>query len=70
MTTRATCWRPTQTEAAVQACLTAVFRQYGLPWRLLGDNGGPWGTSHAGVRLTRLIAWLARLGVAVSHGRP
>jgi transposase InsO family protein len=61
---------PDQTSATVQAALTTVFRCYGLPWRLLGDNGGPWGTAHAGVRLTRLIAWLARLGVAVSHGRP
>jgi transposase InsO family protein len=61
---------PDQTSATVQAQLTAAFRRYGMPWRLLGDNGGPWGTSHAGVRLTRLTAWLARLGIAVSHGRP
>ncbi|MGH7511210.1 MAG: DDE-type integrase/transposase/recombinase, partial [Gemmatimonadales bacterium] len=61
---------PDQTEATVQACLTAAFRCYGMPWRILGDNGGPWGTSHAGVRLTRLSAWLARLGIAMSHGRP
>lgn len=59
-----------QTSAHVQQALTVAFRQYGLPWRILGDNGGPWGTSHAGVRLTRLIAWLARLGIAMSHGRP
>jgi transposase InsO family protein len=61
---------PNQLGRTVQACLTAVFRRYGLPWPILGDNGGPWGTSHAGVRLTRRTAWLARLGIAVSHGRP
>ena len=61
---------PNQLSSTVQAQLTATFRRYGMPWRLLGDNGGPWGTSHAGVRLTRLTAWLARLGIAVSHGRP
>jgi len=61
---------PDQYGRTVQAALTAAFRCYGLPWRILGDNGGPWGTSHAGVRLTRLTAWLARLGIAVSHGRP
>lgn len=60
----------TQSSTAVQHALTAVFQRYGLPWRILGDNGGPWGTSHAGVRLTRLTAWLTRLGIAVSHGRP
>jgi len=61
---------PNQLSSTVQAQLTATFRRYGMPWRLLGDNGGPWGTSHAGVRLTRLTAWLARLGIAISHGRP
>ena len=61
---------PDQYGRTVQAALTAAFRRYGMPWRILGDNGGPWGTSHAGVRLTRLTAWLARLGIAVSHGRP
>ena len=61
---------PDQYGHTVQAALTAAFRRYGMPWRILGDNGGPWGTSHAGVRLTRLTAWLARLGIAVSHGRP
>lgn len=61
---------PNQRGITVQARLTAAFQRHGLPWRILGDNGGPWGTSHAGVRLTRLTAWLARLGIAVSHGRP
>jgi transposase InsO family protein len=53
----------------VQARLEQVFRRYGLPRRLLTDNGAPWG-SGGGERHTRLTVWLLDLGVAVSHGRP
>lgn len=53
----------------VKARLSAVFRRYGLPWRLLADNGPPWGDD-ADSRHTRLTVWLLRLDVAVSHGRP
>ena len=52
----------------VQARLIALFRRYGLPWRLLADNGPPWGD--AGADRTTLTVWLLRLGIAVSHGRP
>jgi transposase InsO family protein len=63
---------PNQQSASVQAQLTRLFQRYGLPARLLGDNGGPWGSSHkgVGVPLTRLTAWLIRLGILVCHGRP
>jgi len=49
--------------------LTAIFRRYGLPDRMLTDNGAPWG-SDAVHRYTWLTVWLLELGVAVSHGRP
>ena len=49
--------------------LTALFRRYGLPWRMLMDNGAPWG-DRPGNPYTPLTVWLLRLGVAVSHGRP
>lgn len=49
--------------------LTGVFRRYGLPRRMLMDNGSPWG-SDADHPWTPLTAWLLRLGVGVSHGRP
>ena len=55
--------------ATVQAALTALFRVVGLPGEILCDNGPPWGTSQPSARLTRLGAWLLRLGVGVSHGR-
>jgi transposase InsO family protein len=54
----------------VQAELTAIFRCYGLPERMLMDNGSPWGCSDAEHRHTGLSLWLLELGVAVSHGRP
>jgi len=53
----------------VQAELTAIFRQYGLPERMLMDNGSPWGSDGLH-RHTWLTVWLLELGVAVSHGRP
>src|SRR5437763_16369358 len=59
----------TNAAARLQAALTAIFRQYGLPERMLMDNGSPWG-SDALHRHTWLTVWLLELGVAVSHGRP
>ncbi len=53
----------------VQEQLTSIFRRYGLPQRMVMDNGGPWG--HDGEHpYTPLTVWLLRLGIAVSHGRP
>ena len=53
----------------VQEQLTAIFRRYGLPQRILVDNGAPWGGGD-GYPFTPLTAWLMRLGVQVSHSRP
>jgi transposase InsO family protein len=53
----------------VRERLTAMFRKYGLPWRMLADNGAPWG-SDGGASWTRLEVWLLKLGVPMSHGRP
>ena len=58
-----------QQSETVQARLTEVFRRYGLPRRILTDNGSPWGTAGS-ERHTRLTVWLLDLGVGVSHGRP
>jgi hypothetical protein len=57
--------------ATVQQALTGIFQRYGLPERLLMDNGSPWGGSEDPAHpWTVLTVWLLRLGVAVSHGRP
>lgn len=55
--------------STVKEQLTRVFERYGLPERILADNGGPWGSSGQGDH-TRFSAWLIRLGITVSHGRP
>jgi transposase InsO family protein len=57
-----------QTET-VQAILVDLFRTYGCPLRMLMDNGSPWGCD-AEHRYTPLTAWLIRLTIRVSHGRP
>ena len=53
----------------VQAALTRLFQTYGLPERMLMDNGAPWGDSGDNP-WTVFTAWLLRLGIRVSHGRP
>ena len=55
--------------ATVRTHLTTLFRRYGLPERLLCDNGPPWGSGPQ-AQHTLLTVWLLRLGIGVSHGRP
>lgn len=52
----------------VQAQLTRLFERYGLPRRILSDNGSPWGAPSGGQ--TTIEVWLLQLGVRISHGRP
>ncbi|HXP31097.1 MAG TPA: IS481 family transposase [Stellaceae bacterium] len=59
-----------ETEGTVQGELEAIFRRYGLPDRMLMDNGSPWGSANAEHRYTAFELWLIERGVAVSHGRP
>lgn len=58
-----------QQTATVKAHLEAGFRRYGLPERMLMDNGSPWGSDFEH-QDTPLTVWLLRLGIGVSHGRP
>ena len=55
--------------ATVHAHLRTTFRRYGLPLRLLLDNGAPWG-DRAGSPFTPLTVWCIRLGIGISHARP
>jgi transposase InsO family protein len=60
-----------QRTATVETELASVFRRYGLPRRILADNGSPWGGGDCREHpYTPLTVWLLRLDVAVSHGRP
>ena len=61
-------WKERDT-VSLRTRLAGVFRRYGLPERILADNGSPWGgvSDHG---FTPLTVWLLHVGVAVSHGRP
>lgn len=60
---------PDQRGDTVRVQLRQVFRRYGLPWRLLWDNGPPFGSAGHGP-FSHLDVWLMRLGIQISHGRP
>lgn len=54
--------------STVEQPLRRVFDCYGLPTRMLMDNGPPWG-SDAQHPMTVLTVWLVRLRIQISHGR-
>lgn len=56
-----------QQAQTVKERLIQAFEKYGLPWRMLCDNGSPWGNIGD---YTKLGVWLIRLGISISHGRP
>jgi transposase InsO family protein len=56
--------------STVAAHLRQAFQRCGLPWRILSDNGAPWGCAGGPDSFTRLGVWLMRLGVQLIHGRP
>jgi transposase InsO family protein len=60
---------PNETAVTVQEHLTLIFRQFGLPEQMLMDNGSPWGDDWV-THHTIFTAWLLRLEIGVSHGRP
>jgi transposase InsO family protein len=55
--------------ATVKERLTRIFRRYGLPRKMLMDNGSPWGADWEHP-YTPLTVWLLRLGLGVTHSRP
>jgi transposase InsO family protein len=64
-----------QQEITVQQALINVFRKYGLPYKILTDNGSPWGTTGNdladGIRsYSALEKWLIQLNIKLIHGRP
>lgn len=54
----------------VQARLTGIFRDYGLPEAMVMDNGSPWGYGRDQEAFTELGVWLIRLGVRMLHSGP
>jgi transposase InsO family protein len=57
-----------QQHDTVKRQLQTTFRRYGLPQRILADNGGPWG-SCGNDGYTQLAAWFFHLGITLSHSR-
>jgi transposase InsO family protein len=58
---------------SVKNHLIDVFRKYGLPEKILSDNGSPWGTagnerSDHFPAFSRLEKWLIRLNIKPIHG--
>ena len=65
------CCQALQSErfSEVVPIFTKVFKEYGLPFSLLCDNGNPWGTAQS-TGFTLFEIWLMDLGVLTIHGRP
>lgn len=56
-------------KGTVIGALERAFRIYGLPQRIVFDNGRPWG--HAQEHpYTEFGVWLLRLGIKIAHSRP
>ena len=55
-------------ESTVRPRLERLFRRYGLPRRILADNGPPWGAPDRA--WTRIAVWLLDLDVGLAHGKP
>lgn len=53
----------------VKAHLMEIFRLYGLPDRIMTDNGPPWGNG-PGDRFTPLGLFLIDQDIAITHARP
>ena len=58
-----------ETFDAVKPVMERLFREYGLPFSFLCDNGNPWGTSQS-LGYSRFEVWLMELGILTLHGRP
>jgi len=56
--------------STVKQRLTQTFERYGLPLRILCDNGSPWGAVLSDEGHTQLTVWLLDLDVEIRHGRP
>lgn len=60
---------PGETGDLVRGALIEAFKIYGIPERITCDNGNPWGTPRQN-GITKIEAWLMRIGIQVSHSRP
>lgn len=52
----------------VKPVMERLFKENGLPFSFLCDNGNPWGTAQS-LGYTRFEVWLMELGILTLHGR-
>ncbi len=57
-----------ETFLEIQPVMVRIFREYGLPFSFLCDNGNPWGTAQS-PGFSRFEVWLMELGILTLHGR-
>jgi len=57
-----------QRTQTVMKHLVSAFERYGLPYRMLMDNGSPW-SGGPGYPYTPLTVWLIRQGISICHSR-
>ena len=58
-----------ETFDAVKPVMERLFKEYGLPFSFLCDNGNPWGTTQS-LGFSRFEVWLMELGILTLHGKP
>ena len=58
-----------ETFDAVKPVMERLFRENGLPFSFLCDNGNPWGTVQS-LGYSRFEVWLMELGILTLHGKP
>lgn len=56
-------------EELTQTSLIRIFERYGLPQRMLMDQGNLWYCSKSHYHWTQLSVWLIRLGIEIIHSR-
>lgn len=58
----------TETYEEIRPVMERLFREYGLPFSFLCDNGNPWGTVQS-TGFSRFEVWLMELGILTLHAR-
>lgn len=58
-----------ETTELVKPVFVSAFRENGLPFSLLCDNGNPWGGARDGRGISAFETWLMELGVLTIHGQ-
>ena len=57
-----------ETFEEIKPVMIRLFREFGMPFSFLCDNGNPWGTVQS-TGFSRFEVWLMELGVLTLHGR-